>query len=92
MATATFMLRGGAGAMAVSRADAPTPLIWLGDVGNRHRLKPRPPVPGGLPLAGTTIKARCEDAGPTVAVGGRGYDDGPFVSLRLCVNQMLFPG
>ncbi len=45
------------GGRGFSRTGVPTPLILLGDVGNRHRLKPRPPVPDGLPLAGTMTKA-----------------------------------
>ena len=59
MAPATFIFRGGAGAMAVSRSGVQVPLISLGSVGNRHRLKPRPPVADGpLPaLAGRMIKA-----------------------------------
>ncbi len=34
----TFMFRGGAGAMTVSRSGAQAPLISLGQVDNRHRL------------------------------------------------------
>ncbi len=56
-APATFILWGGAGAMAVSRSGVQAPLILLGYIASRHRLKPRP-VADGPRLVGTMIKAR----------------------------------
>ena len=55
--------------MAVNQPGVPAPLISLGYVGNRHRLKPRPPVADGPLLAGTMIKAPLPRERRFIAIG-----------------------